>query len=440
MAILRQGGVLLGVALLLSGLVSMLTREPSDLLPLLAITPVGAWGIWLLARRLAEPEDRTLVWQFAIAGATLRLGLALVIHFNVPEWFFAPDQVTYSDVGWRTLLYHRGQAPIPWQLENTTEVGHFYWNAFLFMIFGNAPIAPKIANAFVGTAVGVLAYRLGGELAGRDAARYSLALAMFFPSLVLWSSLNLRDPIVLLATIGVFLAMVHLRTRPSGRSFFAVLLGIGLLLLFRDYIAVMVVFGILGSTVITRARGLPANLFIALVLFGLAVGAYQQFGLGSRWVESASFEEIAVQRENLATGATAFRPGVDVSSPLRGAQFMPLGLAFFLFSPFPWQIGSALSAMTLPEQLLWYGLLAFVVSGGRYLVRRRYHVFGPALVFLVVTTGVYALVEGNAGTAYRHRAQVLVFFLVMAAVGLALRKARRAQSPSPEGRRAGVLR
>ena len=431
---LRQGGTLLGVALILAGLISMMVEEPTDLLPLLAITPLGVWAIWLLSKRLAEPEDRVLVWQLAIAGLVLRLGLTLTIHFNVPEWFFAPDQVTYQDVGWRTLLYHRGQGPIPWQIQNTTEVGHFYWNAFLFMIFGYAPLAPKIVNAFVGTASALLAYRLGGELAGRDTARYSLVLAMFFPSLVLWSALNLRDPIVLFATLGIFLSMVHLRVRPSGRSFFAVLLGIGVLLLFRDYIAVMVVFGLIGSTVISRARGLPANILVGALLFGLAAFAYQQFGLGSQWVESASFEEIAFQRENLAVGGSAFRPGVDVSTPLRGAQFMPLGLAFFLFSPFPWQVGSALSMMTLPEQLVWYALLPSLLSGARYLIRVRYHVFGPTLVFLVMTTGIYALVEGNAGTAYRHRAQVLIFFLVIASVGLALRKARKVGKAGKAGK------
>jgi 4-amino-4-deoxy-L-arabinose transferase-like glycosyltransferase len=424
----RQVATAAGVGLLLFGLVSTLAREPTDLLPILVITPVGVWGIWLLARQVAEPEDRAIVWQFALAGAVLRLGLALAIHANIPEDFFAPDQVTYGDVGWRTLLYHRGTGSLPWQLENTTEVGHFYWNAFLFMIFGHATIAPKIVNAFVGAASGILAYRLGGDLAGRDTARYSLALTMFFPSLVLWSALNLRDPIVLLATVGTFLAMAHLRTRPSGRSFFAVLLGIGAMILFRDYIAVMVVFGIVGSTVITRARGLPANVFVGLLLFGLAVLTYQQFGLGSRWVESASFEQIAIQRVNLATGGSAFRPEANVSTPLQGLQFLPVGLAFFLFSPFPWQIGTALSAMTLPEQVIWYALLPAVLMGGRYLLKHRYEVFGPTFVFLIITTGVYALVEGNAGTAYRHRAQVLVFFLVMAAVGLALRKARRAEA------------
>jgi hypothetical protein len=44
---------------------------------------------------------------------------------------------------------------------------------------------------------------------------------------------------------------------------------------------------------------------------------------------------------------------------------------------------------------------------------------------LLITGGLtlgYALGEGNAGTAYRHRAQLLSFFLIFAAVGLESRR------------------
>lgn len=425
MTIVGQVGTGFGALLLLAGLLSLLSTEPSDLLPLLTLTPVGVAVLVWLAGKLSESHDRQLVFRLMAAGLALRLGLALIVHFHLPEWFFAPDQVTYSDVGWRTLQYHRGLGAIPRQIQNTMEVGHFYWNALLFLIFGYAPLAPKIVNAFVGTASALVAYRLAGELAGKDAARYALALAMFFPSMVLWSALNLRDPIVLLITLALFLSAIRLRVRPSGKSFFGLLLGISFLVLFRDYMAVMVVFGILGSTLITRARGLPANLLIGGALFAVAAFAYQQFGLGSEWIESASFEAINLQRGNLAVGRTAFQPGVDVSTPLRGIQYLPLGLAFFLFSPFPWQLGSLLSIMTLPEQVVWYGLVPVALVGVRHLIRARYDVIVPVLLFLGITTGIYALVEGNAGTAYRHRAQILIFFLVFAAVGMAVRKARR---------------
>lgn len=420
-----QVALIVGVGLAGAGVVLMVLEDFADLAPLFGLSVVGAVGLVWMIRRFAEAGDVELVRRAVIAGVLIRLGFALVNYYTLPVWFFAPDQITYDSVGWRTLLYHRGLGPQPWQIQNTAELGYFYWNAFLFMIFGNAPVAPRIWNAFVGTASAILAYRMAGELAGKLAARYALLLSMFFPSLVLWSSLNLRDPVVLLVTLALFLAVLRLRKKPSAVPLFAVVLFLGLLVLFRDYMAVMAVFGLVGASLVGRGRGLPMNILVGALLLGLAILAYRQFGLGSQWVESASFEAIAQQREYMAIGGSAFRPGVDVSSPLRGLQYLPLGIAFFLFSPFPWQVGSALSMMTLPEQVVWYGLLPVTLIGGRYLIRERYHLFGPILVFLVITTSLYALVEGNAGTAYRHRAQVLVFFLVIAAVGLAVRRLRR---------------
>lgn len=435
--IVVQVATALGVMLLLGGVVQIMVHDLSDAIPLMAIVPVGLVGLRWLVTRMAESEDRDFLMRVALAGVLLRLGLALVVHYNVPIWFFAPDQVTYEDVGWRTLQYHRGEGTLPWQLRDTAEVGYFYWNAFLFWIFGLAPLAPKLVNAFLGTASAVLCYRLAGELAGKGPARLTALLTTFFPSLLLWSILNLRDPVVLFLTVALFLAVTRLRSKPSGLAFFGVTLALSLLVLFRDYMAVMTGLSLLGATFISRGRSIPVNLVFGAVLFGMAVLAYEQLGLGARWAESASFEAIAQQRQYMALGGTAFRPDVDISTPMRGLQYLPAGIAFFLLSPFPWQVGSTLSLMTLPEQVVWYGLLPAVAVGAAYVVRHRYHVFSPVLVFMALTTSLYALVHGNAGTAYRHRAQVLVFFLVLAAVGVTLqrlkREARRSQAPLDRG-------
>jgi 4-amino-4-deoxy-L-arabinose transferase-like glycosyltransferase len=433
--LITQVATAAGAVLVLAGVVQLLLNEFADLVPLLAITPLGIAALVWLVRKFTEPEDRRLVMQIMVAGLLLRVGLTLVIHYTLPVWFFAPDQQTYQEVGLQTLRYHQGLEGIPWQLHNTIELGYFYWNAFLFLVFGYAPLAPKLVNAFVGTASALFCYRLAGELAGRGPAIIAVLLTMFFPSLMLWSTQNLRDPIVLLVTLALFLSVVRLRTRPSGRAFFAVVLSLALLVLFRDYIAAMALFGLVGSSFISKARGLPVNLVVGAVLFGLAVLAYRQFGLGSGLLESASFESISQQRSLLATGGTAFRPDVDISTPLRGLQFFPLGLAFFLLSPFPWQVGSALTLMTLPEQIVWYALLPMVLTGAAHLIRERYQAVGPILIFLALTSSVYALVEGNAGTAYRHRAQVLVFFLILASVGVALRQVRRRDEGSGRKRK-----
>lgn len=433
-----QVATAIGALLVLAGVFQLLTRELNDIAPLIAIAVPGALAIRLLVNRVAEPEDLAFLVRVASAGLLLRLGLALVVHFNLPDWFFAPDQLTYQEEGWQTLLFLRDEAGMPWQIQNTLEVGYFYLNALLFWVFGYAPLAPKLLNAVIGTASAVMCYRLAGELAGKGPARMAALLTTFFPSLVLWSSLNLRDPIVLLLTVTLFLNVLRLRRLPSGLAFFGVLLNLSLLVLFRDYMVAMVGFSLLGAMFISKGRSILVNLLLAGVLVGLAVAAYQQFGFGADLAESASFEALSRQRQHMATGGTAFRPDVDISTPVRGLQYLPIGLSFFLMSPFPWQLGSLLSLMTLPEQLVWYALIPFVAMGTRYVLRHRYEVFSPVLIFLALTTTVYGLVEGNAGTAYRHRAQVLVFFLILAAVGVTLRKLRKTKSPTGPARKAGV--
>ena len=75
-----------------------------------------------------------------------------------------------------------------------------------------------------------------------------------------------------------------------------------------------------------------------------------------------------------------------------------------------------------PETLFFYWLIPYILRGIRLLLREH---LSTSLMALLITAGLtlgYALGEGNAGTAYRHRAQLLSFFLIFAAVGIESRK------------------
>ncbi|MBI4520894.1 MAG: glycosyltransferase family 39 protein, partial [Gemmatimonadetes bacterium] len=405
-------------------------RGLADLPAVLVVGLVGVVGTRFILAKLAEPQDRAFLAKIVVAGLLIRVGLSLLAHYLLPVAFFAPDQFTYQDVGWRTLLYWRGQGTQPWQVGGTMEVGYFYWNALLYFVFGFRPVAAKLFNCFFGIWASMVAYRIAGELAGQGVARNTAVLTALFPSLVLWSTQNLRDTIVLLLLVVIVWLTLRLRQRPTAGSFVGLVLVMALLAVVRDYMAVMVVFALTGSFFITPRRGLVANVFIGLALFGVAVAAYSQLGLGAQWVEAANFEAIQAQRTALAIGGTAFQPQVVISTPVQGLQYLPIGLLFFLLAPFPWQLGSMLSLMTLPEMLIWYGLLFFVAYGGLFLLRERFSRVEPILLFVSLTTVIYALVEGNAGTAYRHRAQVVIFLLIFAGVGLELWRLRRQPKPA----------
>ena len=99
---------------------------------------------------------------------------------------------------------------------------------------------------------------------------------------------------------------------------------------------------------------------------------------------------------------------------------MPSGLAAFYFRPLPWEATGERSLtfrLAAVENLLWFGLYGFALFGIRPLWRRH-----PAIVIFgssfFLTTGLGAsLTQGNLGTAFRHRLQILWVVALLAAVG-----------------------
>ncbi len=99
---------------------------------------------------------------------------------------------------------------------------------------------------------------------------------------------------------------------------------------------------------------------------------------------------------------------------------IPGGLAAFYFRPLPWEaIGeqSLIFRLAAVENLLWFVLYGFALYGIRPLWRRH-----PAIVVFgssfLLTAGLGAAVtQGNIGTAFRHRLQILWVVALLAVVG-----------------------
>lgn len=98
---------------------------------------------------------------------------------------------------------------------------------------------------------------------------------------------------------------------------------------------------------------------------------------------------------------------------------LPLGLRVMLFEPVPWEpAGSTTHRLARWEAVVWYPVLAFALIG---LLAARKH--ARALTFPLLVGGgtllVYALAEGNIGTAFRHRGEFVWVVALLAALGAA---------------------
>jgi len=64
------------------------------------------------------------------------------------------------------------------------------------------------------------------------------------------------------------------------------------------------------------------------------------------------------------------------------------------------------------------------VLGLWYALRHRLRQVAPIVIFTTMLTLAYSLFQGNVGTAYRQRSQLLIFYFIFVAVGGVLLKER----------------
>jgi hypothetical protein len=130
---------------------------------------------------------------------------------------------------------------------------------------------------------------------------------------------------------------------------------------------------------------------------------------------------MQISRKDSAVSAeSGFGKDVDVSTTKGALSTIPLGLLYLLFAPFPWQIVSLRQSITLPEMIIWWASFPLMILGLWFSVRYRLRMISPILIFTVMLSIAYSVVQGNVGTAYRQRAQLLVFYFIFVAVGFVL--------------------
>jgi hypothetical protein len=125
---------------------------------------------------------------------------------------------------------------------------------------------------------------------------------------------------------------------------------------------------------------------------------------------------------------SGFAKDVDVSTTQGALSTIPIGLLYLFFAPFPWQIDSLRQSITLPEMIIWWASFPLLVLGMWFSIKYRLRQISPILIFTVMLSLAYSVFQGNVGTAYRQRAQLLVFYFIFVAVGYVLLLEKREET------------
>jgi 4-amino-4-deoxy-L-arabinose transferase-like glycosyltransferase len=390
-------------------------------LPLVLFAALGAIAVVLLSL-LVRAEERQWLVRTALAALAVRMTMATIFALVPSSRLFHEDAAGYEYVGMRVAMGWQGLGPpIDLNAAFHQNYGFYYICAILYYLLGQlAPIASYF-NCVIGTATVVMVYQLARQFFHPLVARRATLLVAFVPSMILWSSVAIKDPLMALLILVGLQSCVAIKRRFSVAAAIGIAFSLLAMQPIRFYMVYFLGFAIAVSLFLERGVRLVSGVYKQLLVVGMFVALLVVAGFTERTQEglqNLSFEQVSSFRHGMAVSANSgFEANVDVSTPGKALLFLPLGVAELLLGPFPWQFASMRALMAAPETIYWWILFPSTLSGMWWMFRKRFASTSALLLFAVTLTCAYSLVHGNIGSGFRQRAQIFVILFIFAAVG-----------------------
>jgi hypothetical protein len=425
--------LLLAIALALLGVI--LVFAPTDGGPAVLISLPVIAAVMFGVRQL---DDRKFLQRLFIGAFLARIVIGTAIYIFHWQIFFGGDAITYDYLGdslqhvWQGQVEYARAIDVFYAGGSSSGWGMMYMVAAIYKIVGRNLLATQYVNCVLGAATAPLTYMIAMEIfPNKTVARAAAVLTAFFPALIIWSCQGLKDgPIVFLLALSM-LAILKLGEHFSVRYLVALALSLCCLLTLRFYVFYIVALAGGAAFILGRHR-LTAQSFarqmIVITVVTLALGYFGVSRYASQQLEVyGSAEEVQRMRLDAAQSAeSGFGRDLDVSTTSGAITAVPIGLTYLLLAPFPWQFGSFRQMLTLPEMVVWWCSIPLLALGAWFTIKHRIREIAPILIFTSLLTLTYSIVQGNVGTAYRQRAQLLVFYFIFVAVGYVLVREKRA--------------
>lgn len=383
----------------------------------------GALALLIVGRVLFNELGRRENGKWLVNVLTLNLAVKLILVLSKLFFIFYPrsDSCLYDYLG-QEFAAHLRQGEIVLDLWGSTGVNSYsILTGFIYAIFGHSWLLMQAINCLASTLGVFFYYKAFKSVMSVSRLRIATYLVAFTPSIILWTSLHLREPWAFLM-IGIFAyGATSMMQKTSVSLCIAIAVSLIGLLLLRPYIAAVGVVSLLPVilSVIKRIEVGNLTLLVRIVLIfaitsvGIYVFLQAQYLAIHGKLSLNSFSGI---RRGSAYGGSAL-PKITYSSWVELLFHLPRGVINVLFRPFLWEAHSlpALLASLENTFLLQLSLLS-IWKWGSILQKTRN--FWPLFMFMVLLLGVYAAAGGNLGLLFRERIQLLPFFLALGALGL----------------------
>jgi 4-amino-4-deoxy-L-arabinose transferase-like glycosyltransferase len=384
-----------------------------------------------------QGESGTFLLRVFIAALLLRVLVGTLIFAMKGQEFFGGDAITYDFFGSAQLSGWGGDRYSQMLVTRFVGIGEgsgwgmVYLVAAIYGLIGRNMLAVQLVNAVLGAVTAPIIYLCAQQVFNNvRVSRFAALAVAFYPSLVLWSSQGLKDAaIVFFLTVSI-LATLKLGQKTQVKYLVVLIISLFSLLSLRFYVFYMIAVAIGGAFLLGMRALTPTSFirqFLLIILLGLGLTYMGVTRYATKQFETyGTLQSVNRSRQNASTSAqSGFERDVDVSTTAGAISTIPVGLLYLLFAPFPWQLASLRQSITLPEMVVWWASFPMLVLGFWFSIKYRLRMISPILLFTVMLSLAYSVFQGNVGTAYRQRAQLLVFYFIFVAVGYVLMLEKR---------------
>ena len=284
---------------------------------------------------------------------------------------------------------------------------------------GSAVLPGQLMVATAGAGAAALTTAIGLRVLRPRWAIAAGAVMALLPSMVLWSSLTLKDAFVWCVLAGLGLVVCEL-DGPPARVVLVTAVGVALLCLMdhlRDQTFVVAVWAFAIALVLGGGKQMRERAAIGVAVLILLPASLGYGVAAASWLDH-SINGVGIRREGNTIGAASALACAKTDSDVNGiVTHLPCGLRAVVLRPYPWEHSGSLGLnLARLETFAWYPLVALALYGltRSWSVRRTLAFPALASVGSVI---VYASVEGNLGTAFRHRAEAVWGVALLAALG-----------------------
>jgi hypothetical protein len=418
-------------ALIVLGVIMLFFPEAAAALMVALVPTVIGIGVF---RHYAD--DKGFITAIFLAALAVRIAFGVFVHVYDLREFFGGDANTYDFRGSLILDYWLGHARI---LDPEAQIairtsgagwGMNYLVAAIYFFVGRNILAAQSFCAVIGAGIAPMVYFCAQKVFQNSrVAKTAAILVAFFPAFIIWSGQLMKDGLIIFLLVLAMTMVLQLQGKFNYAALVLLFVSIAGILTLRFYIFYMVAIAIAGSFVIgfsSSAQALVRNTFV-LVILGLSL---TYFGITRNAATDlqtyGSLEQVQRSRLDLARSANSgFSEDVDVSTTSGAISVIPIGLAYLMLAPFPWEVTNLRQSVTLPEVLVWWAMIPFLVWGIWWSLKNRLRAAFPILLFSLMLTLAYSVFQGNVGTAYRQRTQIQVFLFIFIAVGWQLFRERQ---------------